>query len=269
MSTQLIPFSFESHEIRAVVVDGSPLFGSRDVALALDYADPSQAYKLHCKSLKLLSSVECTELGWANPNPRGEYVMPEPDVYRLITKSNKPEAERFEKWIFEEVLPSIRKTGGYAIIQAKPATQPTIREERELQALARDTMRTLKAFGIVGNAAALSTDNYCRAIAGRSLLEPLGATHLLADPRGHTYTPSELGQRFNPPLSAIKFNLLLESAGLQTKEFGAWMPTDAASGLFEWLDTGKRHSNGVPVKQIKWFQTVLDRLPVSEQKEAA
>ena len=103
--SSLIPFSFESQSIRVVVIDGQPMFGARDVAIALGYSDPSQAYKQHCKYLKLLSSVECTELNWVNPNPRGEYVMPESDVYRLIVKSTKPEAERFEKWVFEEVLP--------------------------------------------------------------------------------------------------------------------------------------------------------------------
>lgn len=156
-----------------------------------------------------------------------------------------------------------------AVTPAIPHTKPTIREERELQLLARDTMRTLKAFGIVGNAAVLSTDNYCRAIAGRSLLEPLGATHLLADPRGRTYTPTELGKMCNPPLSAIKLNLALEQAGLQKRDMGEWMPTDKAAGLCEWLDTGKRHSNGTPVKQLKWFATVLDWITQGGMKEAA
>lgn len=266
MSTQLIPFSFEAHEVRAVVVDGSPLFGSRDVAVALAYANPAEAYKNHCKSLKKLSYSELLELKWVNPNPQGEYVMPESDVYRLIVKSNKPEAERFEKWVFEEVLPTIRKTGSYSIPHA---TKPTIRDERELQLLARDTMRTLKAFGIVGNAAVISTDNYCRTIAGRSLLEPLGATHLLADPRGRTYTPTELGKMCNPPLSAVKLNLALEGAGLQKRDMGEWMPTDKAAGLCEWLDTGKRHSNGTPVKQLKWFSAVLGQIAQVGINEAA
>jgi len=269
MTTRLIPFSFESHEVRAVVVDGSPLFGSRDVALVLGYANPAEAYKTHCKSLKLLSYSELLELNWANPNPRGEYVMPESDVYRLIVKSNKPEAERFEKWLFEEVLPTIRKTGSYSIPKSGETPKSTIRDERELQLLARDTMRTLKAFGIVGNAAVLSTDNYCRAIAGRSLLEPLGATHLLADQRGRTYTPTELGKMCNPPLSAVKFNLAIEQAGLQKRDMGEWMPTDKAAGLCEWLDTGKRHSNGTPVKQLKWFATVLEWITQGGMKEAA
>jgi phage regulator Rha-like protein len=152
-----------------------------------------------------------------------------------------------------------------------PATKPkaSIREERELQALARDTMRTLKVFGITGNAAVLSTDNYCRTIAGRSLLEPLGATHLLADQRGMTYTPTELGKMCDPPLSAIKLNLALESAGLQKRDMGQWMPSDKAATLCEWLDTGKRHGDGTPVKQLKWFKAVLEQIAQGGLKEAA
>ena len=100
------------------------------------------------------------------------------------------------------------------------------------------------------------------------MLEHMGASHLLADERGRTYTATELGKLLASPVSAVKFNLLLEAAGLQVKEFGTGLPTDAAAGLFEWLDTGKRHSDGAPVKQIKWFKAVLERL-VPGQKEAA
>ena len=254
MTSQLIPFSFESQSIRVVVLDGQPMFGSRDVALALGYSDPSYAYKTHCKSLILLSSEESSELGWVNPNPRGEYVMPESDVYRLIVKSTKPEAERFEKWVFEEVLPSIRKTGSYSI-PTKPMS-----EEREYLMLAREAYKTAKIFGFVGNMAVLSADTYVRSAAGVSILARMGVTHLVADERGKVYTPTELGQLLNPPVSAKKFNLLLEAAGLQQKELGAWLPSDQADGLFEWSDTGKRHVLGTPVKQLRWFRGVLDQI---------
>lgn len=183
----------------------------------------------------------------------------EPGLYSLILSSRKPEAKAFKRWITHEVIPAIRKTGSYSVTNTPAA--PSIRAERELQALARETMRTLKTFGIVGNAAVISTDNYCRAIAGRSLLAALDATHLLADPRGRTYTPTELGKMCVPQLSAIKLNLELEAAGLQKRDMGEWMPTDKAAHLCEWLDTGKRHGSGAPVKQLRWFQQVLGHLP--------
>lgn len=116
--SNLVPFNFENKfEINTVIKDEIVHFHARAIASALNYIDQAQAYRTHCKSLILFSSVELTELNFPNPNPRGEYFILEPDVYRLIIKSNKPEAERFEKWVFEEVLPSIRKTGKYAVNQ--------------------------------------------------------------------------------------------------------------------------------------------------------
>lgn len=257
--SSLIPFSFESQPIRVVVLDGQPMFSARDVAVALAYADPSQAYQLHCKSLKKLNSVECTELNWVNPHPRGEYVMPESDVYRLIVKSNKPEAERFERWVFEEVLPSIRKTGSYSLPTA-PAPKLS-REERYRLGVYRDAVKTARLIGFEGNMALLSADAYCKNTLGVSVLAHMGGTHLIADERGRVYTPTELGKLLDPPLSAVKLNLALEAAGLQRKEMGGWLPCDDAEGLFEWADTGKKHSLGTPVKQLRWFKDVLGRLP--------
>ena len=264
--SSLIPFSFESQSIRVVVLDGQPMFGARDIAVALCYANPSEAYNDHCKSLKKLSYSESLELGWENPNRQGEYVMPESDVYRLIVKSTKPEAERFEKWVFEEVLPSIRKTGGYSI-PTTPAPKLS-REERYRLGVYRDAVKTARLIGFEGNMALLSADNYCRNTLGVSVLAGLGATHLLADERGRVYTPTELGKLLDPPLSAVKLNLALEAAGLQKKEMGGWLPCDDADGLFEWSDTGKKHSSGLPVKQLRWFRAVLERLPGAQRAAA-
>lgn len=248
----MIPFSFESREIRVVLIDNQPMFSARDVALALWYSNPSEAYKDHCKYLKLLSYSELLELNWVNPNPRGEYVMPESDVYRLIVKSNKPEAERFERWVFEDVLPSIRKTGEYS--QSINQTKLDI----DRLALAREAYNTAKLFGFDGNMAVLSADNYVRNTTGVGVLANMGATHLIADPNGKVYTPTELGKLIKPTVSAIKFNLMLESAGLQKRELDQWVPCEKAKGLYEWLDTNKKYVNGAPVKQLKWFKRVID-----------
>lgn len=135
------------------------------------------------------------------------------------------------------------------------------REERYRLGVYRDAVKTARMMGFNENMALLSADNYCKNTLGIGVLAHMGATHLLADPRGKVYTPTELGQLVNPPMSAVKFNLALEAAGLQRKEMGTWMPCDAAEGLFEWADTGKKHSLGTPVKQLRWFKDVLGRLP--------
>ena len=184
------------------------------------------------------------------------WCLSEPGLYFFLNRSDKPKALPLQKWVAGEVLPSIRKTGGYSI----PAPKLS-REDRYRLGVYRDAYKTAKMIGFEGNMALLAADNYCKSTLGCSVLAHMGATHLLADPRGKVYTPTELGQLVNPPMSAVKFNLALEAAGLQRKEMGTWMPCDAAEGLFEWADTGKKHSLGTPVKQLRWFKDVLDRLP--------
>lgn len=100
---------FESPEfgsIRTVEEDGKVLFCGNDVAKALGYKRPADAITTHCKGSVIRRL----------PTAGGEQSMkfiPEGDVYRLAAKSELPGAERFESWIFDEVIPSIRRTGGY------------------------------------------------------------------------------------------------------------------------------------------------------------
>ncbi len=109
--SNVIPFTFKQSEIR-VVQDGNlnPWFVGRDIALTLGYSDTDDAIRRHCKLSKLFKPGETPGL---ECGPRGMTLIPEPDVYRLVARSHLPAAEQFERWIFEEVLPAIRKTGGY------------------------------------------------------------------------------------------------------------------------------------------------------------
>lgn len=94
--------------IRTMSIDGEPWFVANDVAKSLGYANPSDATNKHCKR---------SEMRWGSDSlgRRTEFkVIPESDLYRLIAKSQLPEAEKFESWIFDEVLPTIRKHGAYA-----------------------------------------------------------------------------------------------------------------------------------------------------------
>lgn len=250
MNSQLIPFSFESHSIRVVQIDGDPWFVGKDVAEVLGYKDPTTAIRSHCRGVQKLHPIP-DSLGRAQE----ARILNEPDVFRLIVGSTLPEAQRFEAWLFEEVLPQIRKTGRY---EAKPVAPHA--DTRVALDLFSTSAKAARAAGFKGNMIALSAGNFTKTITGVDVLALMGATHLLADPRGMTYTPTELGKLCDPPLGPVKVNLLLEGSGLQTKEFGHWLPTDAATGLFEWLDTGKWHSDGVLVGWVKWFRDVLNRV---------
>lgn len=99
----------EFGEIRTVIIDGEPWFVGRDVAKALGYVKPEGAVTTHCRH----------PLKQGVPHPQNKnksievIVIPEGDMYRLISKSKLKSAEKFEEWVFDEVLPSIRKTGTY------------------------------------------------------------------------------------------------------------------------------------------------------------
>lgn len=115
----ITPFQFDtSITIRTVTNDGDVLFVARDVAVALGYADTSQAIRDNCKRAKSLKDMD-PSAGLVHANqaltldPKTK-LIPESDVYRLVMRSKLPSAERFQDWVVEEVLPTLRKTGKYS-----------------------------------------------------------------------------------------------------------------------------------------------------------
>lgn len=101
---------FENSEfgaVRVVDVNGEPWFVARDVASALGYVDTTQAIRMHCEKAKDFRGVEMT----ATATPMK--IIPEEDVYALIFGSHLESAKQFRRWICDEVLPAIRKHGGY------------------------------------------------------------------------------------------------------------------------------------------------------------
>ena len=94
--------------VRAIEEGNKVLFCATDVARALGYSNQRDAVGRHCKGVvkrDTLTSGGTQELSF----------IPEGDVYRLIIRSNLPSAEKFEHWVFDDILPSIRKHGLYAI----------------------------------------------------------------------------------------------------------------------------------------------------------
>lgn len=96
----------EFGEIRTAEIEGKPYFMATDIAKALGYTNPNKAINDHCRAITKCATPISGKMQEVN-------FIPEGDVYRLIARSKLPQAEKFEKWVFDEVLPSIRKTGGY------------------------------------------------------------------------------------------------------------------------------------------------------------
>ena len=105
----LAPTVFPHEEfgnIRTTIIDGKPYFMASDIAKALGYAKPNSAIQQHCRATLKHSTPISGKMQEVN-------FIGEGDMYRLITHSKLESAERFERWIFDEVLPTIRNTGGY------------------------------------------------------------------------------------------------------------------------------------------------------------
>lgn len=104
---ELKVFEFESKDVRTVIIEGQPWWVAKDVADILGYSDTQT----------MTRRLDEDEKGMQNLHTLGGLqnlsVISEPGLYSAILGSNKPEAKVFKKWIVTEVIPSIRKTGGY------------------------------------------------------------------------------------------------------------------------------------------------------------
>ena len=108
--------------VRILYEDGKPLLCGADACKALGYKNQSKALNDHCKGVT--KRYIPTSGGKQQAN-----FLPEGDLYRLITHSKLPSAEKFERWVFDEVLPAIRKNGMYG---ADPAELEQLRQNNQL-----------------------------------------------------------------------------------------------------------------------------------------
>ncbi|NOW85559.1 prophage antirepressor-like protein [Clostridium beijerinckii] len=136
-------------QVRMLEIGSKPYFVATDIAKALGYAKPNNAIQAHCR-YTLKHSI---------PHPQSENktlevnVIPEGDIYRLITNSELPGAEKFEGWVFDDVLPAIRKHGMYATDELLDnpdlliAAATKLKEERAARMEAEKKVKVLEPKG--------------------------------------------------------------------------------------------------------------------------
>lgn len=247
-------FQFDGREIRVVTDEnGEPLFVGKDVCDGLGYANAADAIKSHCRGVAKRYPI-ADALGRAQETR----VLAEPDVLRLIVNCTLPAGVAFERLVFEEILPSIRKTGSYTAPSApvaptvKPSALVPSKEFRALYGIA-------KLIGLDKNAAAISANQGVTKLTGTNMLALLGQTHMEAPNQDALYfTPTELGKRIG--VSGQKMNTMLSDAGMRVKCGESWDVTDSGKPFARIYDTGKKHDSGVPVQQVKWSATVIEML---------
>ncbi|WP_435105555.1 BRO-N domain-containing protein [Arhodomonas sp. AD133] len=112
-SGRVVPFSFESTEVRTLLIGDQPWFFAMDVCASLALRDTNKAL------LNLDEDEKCEHEQYSGSG-RKPILINESGLYSLVLRSRKPEAKRFKKWVTNEVLPAIRKTGAYGT----PGHQP-------------------------------------------------------------------------------------------------------------------------------------------------
>lgn len=238
-----------------LIKEGKELFPATDVAKALGYSNPHKAIKDHCKPEGVNETLVPT-----NSGVQTKKFINEPNLYRLIVKSKLPQAEQFETWVFEKVLPSIRKHGAYMTDQVleQAVTNPDfaiglltkLKEEKEKLAAAQQQI--VQQQPLVTFAEACMQSNESLKV---SEVAKLAAKHGI-----------KIGQR-QLFAKLREWNLMFKRSTEPTQ-------TAVEKGYFEIAQGVKQKPNGEPFTWTTTYVTpkgqayIIDRLKKEQEQEA-
>jgi len=245
----IIPFQFEAQAVRVQVDDqGQPWFNATDVCDALEMGNPSQVIKSHVDAEDLQKLETLTAGGRQRQNH-----VNESGLYALILGSTKDAAKRFKRWVTREVLPSIRKTGSYAVPGAI-ANLPAPTQDR-VTALLLIGEAVAKVPGVKSGIAMAATLTCIQENTGLAV-ETLRRTLPAANEAICSLNATQLGKLAN--LSAKTTNLRLAALGLQYRnDRDEWELTDAGEALAEAMPYSRNGHSGY---QILWNPIVVEQL---------
>ena len=216
-------------EIRTTIDEnGNVLFGAFDVAKALGYKNPNDAVSRHCRAIVKHDSPISGKIQEIN-------FIYEPDLYRLLIKSKLPSAVEFERWVFEDVLPSLRKYGMYATDELL-ANDEKFLEVKEQLKFEKGKIKELRKFNkdlkaerteLIKTNSLLERDNKClQVIVDESMkvieeVEPIVEYVDVILSCDLDMTATQIAADYG--ISAIRLNNLLHEAGIQRKVNGQWV----------------------------------------------
>ena len=237
--------------------NGTVWFVAKDILNCLEYSEtstPAQVMQSVPEQWKGIKRIDTVERG-----AQDMLCLTEQGVYFFLGRSDKPKAIPYQMWIAGDVVPSIMHTGSYSVRQDVPVIpQGVISEAKAILELA----------DIKGNQLVLSLDRLFKSYTGRSALEVAGI-QLISPTQKQLLTPTDIDNHYG--LSARKVNDILAGAGYQHKIAGKWEALGEGATYAVMLDTNKRHSDGTPVCQLKWYSSILpvfeDLLNPSEEYE--
>lgn len=248
MNQQLVPFDFEGRSVRVVTdSQGEPWFVAADICRVLEISKPENAYG------RLDDDERDTRTVGTPGGPQDMVVLNESGLYSLILTSRKAEAKRFKRWVTHEVLPSIRKTGSYAVPGAI-ASLPAPTQDR-VTALLLIGEAVAKVPGVKAGIAMAATLTCIQENTGLAV-ETLRRTLPAANEPICALNATQLGKLAG--LSAKATNLRLAALGLQYRnDRDEWELTEAGEA---WAEAMPYSRNGHSGYQILWNPAVVEQL---------
>lgn len=252
-------FNFRGNDVRVVMVENEPYFVGNDAATAIGYSNTQKAIRDHVKEKYKLTE----RIVLAGQN-REVVVISEPGLYQLAGQSKLPSAEPFQDWVYEEVLPSIRKHGAYMTdlkieeILSNPDTiielATQLKTERSGRLIAEQQVKELQP----------KADYYDQILANKGLV-----------------TTTSIAKNYG--MTANELNKLLHDLGIQYNQSGSWYLYSKyqSNGYTHTIPVPYKHKDGrEDIKpQTKWtqkghifiYETLKqhDVLPMIEQDQPA
>ena len=206
---------FEGHEVEMVELNGEILFNAKDIAELLEMSDVTVRRHIQGMSEKQvvkLKNSNVQNLNFRKLHNTGENFLTESGLYKLAFRSNKESAERFTDWVTDEVIPAIRKTGGYIpnnkdmseaeiMAAAMQIANKTIEEQKRKIELAEKEKENL----------ALAIEDMAPTVEfAEEVLES-----------SNTLTATQIAADYG--ISAIELNKILKKEGIQYRSGGQWI----------------------------------------------
>ena len=232
-------------QVRTVEIDNEPWFVGKDVAEALGYGDTDQAVRNHVDGEDKL-----TRRFDGSGQSRNMTIINESGLYSLILSSKLPGAKEFKRWVTSEVIPSIRKTGGYTL-KPKPMT--------EYQQMLADTRRRnarVQSARILTQLAKQYKGSTYEQVLNAHATKELTGEFLLPLPKleEKTYSATEIGELLG--ITANRVGLLTNRHGLKTEQYGQWFKDKSRYGNKE-------------VSSFRYFERVIPVLKDLLEREAS
>lgn len=222
---EMTPFNFEGNQVRTVMIDDEPYFVGKDAALAIGYKNTRKAIHDHVKPKYQREERIVTSSGTQTMT-----LISEPGIYQLAGQSKLPSAEPFQDWIYEDVLPSIRKTGTYS-------TDNTLTAQRNKRLeIMEANKQTRKATALYDIAMEVSDER-----AKQNMLREAAKLIIGHDVESPSYTATYIGEALGVSKELVgrianQLNIKAPEGG--ANKYGYWVIRRTDAGTYpQWLYT--------------------------------